>query len=240
MARIKMLPSCFDCQCCSRLENKCRPVKSLLWLWCFEFPSAGIYVADSLFQSILTILLSPFWPPVKKQAWYFYTILSIVSILEVCLFGPSLVFFFLCFWLNSRNLVRQLLYVMLLQCFVSQICFFDAGLCTLGKWATLFWIILTSEGRGEGEQSSGQSSEWQHLAERSGSSAVITLLSPVLSILEMGTLPRTKYWTNYATVHVCVSLCARACALVCLCVCVLCTPPTEKGVWSIARLVFVL
>lgn len=26
--------------------------------------------------------------------------------------------------------------------------------------------------------------------------AVITLLFPVLSILEMGTPPRTKYWTN--------------------------------------------
>lgn len=55
----------------------------------------------------------------------------------------------------------------------------------------------------------GQSSEWRHLAQRSGSSTLITLLSPVLSILEMGTLPRTKYWTNYATVCacVCVSMC---------------------------------
>lgn len=65
-----------------------------------------------------------------------------------------------------------------------------------------FWIILTSEGRGEAEQSGGHGSEWQDLAKRAGSSAVITLLSLVLSILEMGTLPRTKYWTNYASVCV--------------------------------------
>lgn len=43
-------------------------------------------------------------------------------------------------------------------------------------------------------------STWQTVA---GSSGVITLLSLVLSILEMGTMPRTKYWTNYA-VCVCV------------------------------------
>lgn len=199
-----MLPSCFDCQGCSRLENECRPVKSLLWLWCFEFPSSWINVADSLFQTILMILLSRLWLPVKKKEnTDIFTLYCPLCLFWRCFYlDPLLCFKY--FWLNNWSLVRQLLYVMLLQRYVAQICCFDAGLCTLGKWATLFWIIPTSEGRVEGEQRSGHGSEWQHLAERSGSSAVITLLSPVLSILEMGTLPGTKYWTNYASVCVCV------------------------------------
>lgn len=196
----------------ARLESECRPVESSLWLWCFEFPSARINIADSLFQSIFTILLSRLWLRGKRND--IFTPSCPLCLFWRCVYLDPLSCFkcFLAEEQKSRPATPPLR-VMLLQCFVAQICCFDAGLCTLGKRASPFWIILTSEGCGEGEQSAGQSREWQHLAQRSGSSALITLLSPVLSILEMGTPPGTKYWTNYATVCARVYMCEHVCAL---------------------------